>query len=203
MAAFHYAGRARGLRAPRGTDPGSLPRLISFFGMRPILAIDVNGVLVPDVVMPGKPPDGWRDTWTVPGGYPVRYCPDHGIKLQAVARATGAELVWCTMWEDEANTDLAPLVGLPPLPVVPMGPGKMGLRFSIPGVTVGMGKARRMAAWAGARPFCWLEDEPDAAQELARHPVPHLVIGVDPLEGLQDRHLIRAAAWLSALAGAA
>jgi hypothetical protein len=37
-----------------------------------------------------------------------------GVRLAALP----CDLVWATTWEDEANTEIAPRLGLPPLPVV-------------------------------------------------------------------------------------
>ncbi|WP_443064246.1 hypothetical protein [Streptomyces sp. NBC_00525] len=39
-------------------------------------------------------------------------------RLGPLLAALPCELVWATTWEDEANIDLAPRLGLPPLPVV-------------------------------------------------------------------------------------
>lgn len=172
---------------------------------RPVLAVDVDGVLNALSTGP-RPPDGWRDA-TVKG-FRIRHNPDHGRQLLAVAAGTGAELAWCTTWEDDANEHIAPLVGLPRLPVVPMEPGfaandvlaRAGFplrhKFSAH-PSVGEVKAAAMAAWARDRPFCWLDDEPDAAMRLTHHPVPHLVIRVDGRAGLGDHHLRKASGWLA------
>lgn len=165
---------------------------------RPILAVDVDGVL--NALSRGAPEPGWQDTQVLPGqpyasGFRIRCNPGHGARLLGIAQETGAELTWCTTWEDLANEHIAPLVGLPELPVVPVSTGKTRTRS-----TVGEMKSAGMRAYAGDRPFCWLDDEPDAAHELRSCPVPHLVVEVDPETGLQDRHFAEARAWLLALA---
>lgn len=168
-------------------------------GTRPILAVDVDGVL--NACSRGaNPPRGWADTRAM--GFRIRYNPAHGARLLDIAEATGAELVWCTTWEGLANEHIGPLVGLPALPFVPLDDARReasrGLKFS-QSPSTGNVKAAAIRAWAGDRPFCWLDDEPDAASELASHPVPHLVVQPRTNEGLQEHHFRRAAEWLSAL----
>jgi hypothetical protein len=155
---------------------------------KPILAVDVDGVL--NACGRGSnPPRGWEDTRVL--GFRIRYNRTHGRRLLDIAEATGAELVWCTTWEALAVEHIAPLVGLPEMPWVPTGRDDL--------TTIGCLKATALAAWAGDRPFCWLDDEPDATAELKSHPVPHLVVRVDSRSGLQDHHFRRAAEWLAAL----
>jgi hypothetical protein len=166
---------------------------------RPILAVDVDGVL--NALSRGEPPEGWQDTRVQVaghGGFRIRYNPSHGARLLAIAEETGAELVWCTTWEEHANTYIRQLVGLPELPWVPMEPGRAGRKFS-EYRSVGKTKAAAMRAYAGDRPFCWLDDEPDAGDELRSLAVPHVVIEVDERTGLQDKHFEMARAWLLAM----
>lgn len=161
----------------------------------PILAVDVDGVLNA-LSRGGAPPKGWEDHRVL--GYRIRVNPSHGAALLALAAEHGAQLTWCTTWENLANDHIAPLIGLPSLPVAPMEPGRAGRKFS-EHVSIGVTKAAAIRAYAGDRPFCWLDDEPDAARELADLKVPHRVIRVDPRAGLQDHHLRKAAAWLAGL----
>lgn len=167
---------------------------------RLILAVDVDGVL--NACNDGPPAPGWQDTRVRPHGessrgFRIRHNPAHGARLLAIAEETGAELTWCTTWEELANEHIAPLVGLPELPFVPMEPGHEGLKFS-ERRSVGYTKAAAMRAYAGDRPFCWLDDEPDAAAELRDCPVPHLVVEVAESAGLKAEHFETARAWLAA-----
>lgn len=162
---------------------------------RPILAVDVDGVL--NAISHGKPEPGWQDARG--GSFRITYNPGHGARLLAIAEETGAELTWCTTWEEMANRYIRQLVGLPELPWVPMEPGRAGQKFS-EHRSVAMTKAMAMRAYAGARPFCWLDDEPDAADELRSCPVPHLVVYVAESRGLQDEHFEAARSWLAGLA---
>lgn len=162
---------------------------------RPILAVDVDGVL--NALSGGTPPRGWEDHRA--NGFRIRCNPSHGSALMVLAAEHGAELTWCTTWEGLANDYIAPLVGLPSLPVVPMEPGRRGPRKFSEYVSVGVTKAAAMRAYAGDRPFCWLDDEPDAARELRDCTVPHRVVRVDSRAGLQDHHLRKAATWLAGI----
>lgn len=160
----------------------------------PILAVDIDGVL--NAISGGPPPEGWQDTKVK--GFRIRYNPAHGAQLLALAAECQAELIWCTTWQEMANQYIRHLVGLPELPWVPMGPGRSGLKPS-EYRPVGAMKAAAMRAYVGDRPFCWLDDEPDAADELRTHPAPHLVVYVHEEMGLQDGHLAQARAWLASL----
>ena len=114
-----------------------------------------------------------------PRVFRLRVCQEHGPKLLAVAEQTGAELVWCTRWWWMANYLMGPLIGLPELPCVPM-------RAS---------KAEALIAWAGERPVCWLDDEPEPEPECG-WPAPWKVIAVNAACGLSDADLETARAWL-------
>jgi hypothetical protein len=165
---------------------------------RPLLLVDVDGVLNA-FPRDGSVPEGWERTSvtvTGHGRFRITYNPGHGARLRELAAEAGAELAWCSTWEGLANTHIAPLVGLPALPWVPLELGRTGLRFS-EYRSVGCVKAIALQAWAGGRPFCWLEDEPDAADELDRLGITNaVVVQVDDSTGLQDMHFDRARAWL-------
>lgn len=122
--------------------------------------------------------------------------PAHGPSLLELAESTGAELAWASYWCDHANEWIAPRIGLPELPFVPI-PQYPG---SAEGRSLGAWKARHVAAWAERRPFVWFEDEPDATECITGEPdvAEHLLVEIDPLTGLTDEHLGVAATWLRA-----
>ncbi|MEO3788551.1 hypothetical protein ABGB12_34940 [Actinocorallia sp. B10E7] len=69
-------------------------------------------------------------------------------------------------------------------------------------LTIGAWKAQHVAAWAGRRPFVWLDDEHNIASQLAKRRKAgevgeHLVVQVSPKSGLRDRHLVKAAKWFA------
>ncbi|GAA3152904.1 HAD domain-containing protein [Planomonospora alba] len=161
----------------------------------PLILLDVDGVLNPA----RRSSPRLRRHTCVLDGEPQRVLLDrrHGAKLLALARETGAELVWATRWEEQANTEIGPRVGLPDLPVVAVA----GAPSLLTGENV---KTRPVAAYARRRPFVWFDDHLTAADEdyLRGHPEvgDFLLVGVDPRTGLTDGQLARARSWLTAAA---
>ncbi|MFC4012754.1 HAD domain-containing protein [Nonomuraea purpurea] len=160
--------------------------------MKPLLLLDVDGVLNPM----GRPTPGFRRYNCTIGAvvYTVHLNPRHGRRLLDLAISTGSELVWATTWEHHANEWIAPRIGLPPLPVIPLSPdppSEFGEMFKTPHV----------AAFAGRRPFVWFDDQVWAEDEeyLRVHQglTDFLLIHVDPARGLTSRHLGMAHEWLT------
>jgi hypothetical protein len=164
----------------------------------PIVFLDVDGPLNPYEAEPTHPegyrthrmrPEGWDD----PGLRPltVYLNPSHGPKIMALP----GEAVWATTWEDDANTWIAPAIGLPELPVVhwPADP-----RFD----RELFWKTEPLVAWAAGRTFVWIDDQiTDADLEFvdAEHPGEALLYWVDPAVGLVDRDFEAIQWWLRSL----
>ncbi|WP_454613173.1 HAD domain-containing protein [Streptomyces collinus] len=142
---------------------------------RPLLFLDVDGPLIPF----GSPAGAAAP---VGDGNPLlaRLDPGVGARLMGL----GCDLVWATTWMEEANTVVAPRIGLPRLPVLEWPEpaartGPRGLHW----------KTRALVEWAGPRPFIWVDDEINAVDRQwveAAHPGPYLLHRVDPAEGLTD-----------------
>ena len=99
--------------------------------VRPMLFLDVDGTVLPTAGV--KRPatlEEWHATWQHPSNpHLAAIVPEHGRRLLALA----CELVWATAWMDDANRVIAPILGLPELPVADLGdlPGsttRCGLR---------------------------------------------------------------------------
>ncbi|MGW4158001.1 hypothetical protein [Streptomyces sp. NPDC004788] len=61
-----------------------------------------------------------------------------------------------------------------------------------------------LSAWAGGRPYVWLDDEitaPDRAWTGAHHPAPALLHRVDPRTGLGEADYAAVARWVAGLGG--
>lgn len=167
----------------------------------PLILVDVHGVLSPDL------PCGGPGCPCHPGRIVIRHelkgrthrmtvNPAHGPQLTTLAAEFGAELAWCTSWEDVANEVIGPAVGLPRLPVVPYPPMPRALRAD--GMPLGIWKAQHAVAYAGDRPFVWFEDEGAAAAAmltLARNSC--LVLVTDRQVGLTAGHLVQAREFLA------
>jgi hypothetical protein len=82
--------------------------------MRPILLLDVDGVLNA-LHPPFRAPDTWED-WQQAKieGITITYSPEMGRRLMALE----ADIHWLTTWEHMANKYIGPLLGLPELPVI-------------------------------------------------------------------------------------
>lgn len=104
-------------------------------------------------------------------------------------------------WEEEANTEIAPRIGLPPLPVVtwpePTAEHErenqwFGLHW----------KTRTIVAWADGRPFAWVDDEiTDADRDWvsAHHHSRALLHHVVSSRGLTDDDFVALDQWLRSL----
>jgi hypothetical protein len=149
----------------------------------PLFLIDVDGVLNP-YAAPACPP-GYTEHEIFPGEDPVRVCAAHGEWLLELA--VRFQLVWATAWADEANRRLAPLLGLPDLPVIGFSSVPFHPRDKLPAVI----------GYAGQQPLAWVDDQltAEANAWAARRRVPTLLIGIDPAEGLTRSVIDQALEW--------
>jgi hypothetical protein len=114
-----------------------------------LLFPDLDGTLIPFGGTGPYPEYGEPS----PAHFLSRLGPALGPRLLAL----GCEVVWATTWLDDANTVLAPWLGLPALPVVRWPQGEEGEE----GLS-GRGahwKTRPLVALAAGRPFVRLDDE--------------------------------------------
>jgi HAD domain in Swiss Army Knife RNA repair proteins len=157
-------------------------------GERPLLFLDVDGVIALSVFSDGLPPGEMRES---PLGF--IYLPDRtgGLVRQLAAHF---DIVWATGWEHHANTGL-----LSPL----------GLREELPVLTFGKKarsgssewKLKRVNAYAGRRPAAWLDDNLVERHErwAAERPQPTLLVPVDPRSGLTQDHVEQLVRWAERL----
>ncbi|MGI5359530.1 HAD domain-containing protein [Streptomyces sp. CA-252508] len=177
--------------------------------MRPVLLVDVDGPLNPYAAKPYRRPEGYRThrlltpRWEAAErrrlteqGLPnkpvkplrVWLDPAHGPALAALP----FDLVWATTWEEEANTFIAPVLGLPRLPFI---------AWATPRVLPEGGvfwKTPEIVAWAEGRAFAWIDDEiteADRAWVAERHSGPALLHRVDPRRGLTSDDFAALTAW--------
>jgi hypothetical protein len=155
---------------------------------RPILLVDVDGVLNP-----------WEAEY-VPAGYAefeffpgerVMLCPAHGELLTSLAESF--ELVWATAWEHNANRLICPVLGLPDLPVV---------EFPLSGRDLFFRKLPSVIEAVGDRPCAWIDDVhlPDHYEWARERSIPTLIVDIDPAEGFTRAVAEHLARWAAALA---
>jgi len=159
---------------------------------RALLFLDVDGPLLP---FGGRPQRGPRVTMDVPHLGRLRL--DTGPRLAGLP----CTLVWATTWLEDANTEIAPRLGLPELPVVtwPDPTGAQAREEQWLGLCW---KTSTVVTWAAGRPFAWVDDEiTDADREWVseHHQGPALLRSVDASCGLTDQDFSVLEAWLGGL----
>ena len=157
----------------------------------PLLFLDIDGTLLPFGRQMRRAPEG-----AASDSYLARLDPRAGSRLAVLP----CDLVWASTWEDVANVEMAPRMGLSPLPVVrwpePSAEDELedrwfGLHW----------KTRTLVAWAGGRPFAWVDDEiTDADRDwvAARCHGRALLHQVDAAQGLTDADCKALDGWLRA-----
>ncbi len=156
---------------------------------RPLLLVDVDGVLSLFGFPPESPPSG---AMALIDGLPHLLSRETAARLNCLAGAY--EVAWCTGWEERAGEHLPHLLGLPAgWPHVPLGGAGR------PGTSVaGHWKLDAIDAFAGrTRPLAWIDDALDAACDAwaAARPGPTLLVPTHPAVGLTAADAERLRHW--------
>jgi len=131
--------------------------------------------------------DDWNDTWQNPSNpHLASITAAHGPRL----RQMPCDIIWATAWMHDANRVIAPILGLPDLPVADLGalPDVDDPTWSEGDEAAALNwKTRALVALASGRPFAWADDEltnVDRAWVSAHHTGPALLHRVDSSCGL-------------------
>jgi hypothetical protein len=158
---------------------------------RPLLLVDVDGVISLFGFDRGQPPAGrWQSVDGIPH-YISAVAGEHLLALSEVF-----ELAWCTGWEEKANEYLPAALGLlGPLPHLSFG--------SAGPVAHAHWKLAEIDRFAGQeQPVAWIDDAHDHrchAWADARG-APTLLIGTDPAVGITAEHTEVLRRWAAAQA---
>lgn len=152
-------------------------------GHKPLLMVDVDGVISLYGFDPASPPAG---SFVTVDGMVHLISATAGEHLRALANSF--ELVWCTGWEERADEYLPHVLGLDrPIPhlVLEAGAGMPSKRAAID-------------VHAGpVRPVAWIDDShtPACAAWAASRPGATLLVTTAPTVGLTGRDVARLTAW--------
>ena len=138
--------------------------------MRPLLLLDVDGVLNPTGT---TVPPGYERCSS--NSYDVLISPRHGAWLRDLASTF--ELVWATTWGESAGPIFGALLGLPEMAVVAIDPAKQGTP-----------KLPAVARFVGDRWLAWVDDElfEDAFAWAAGRPAGTLLVRTSGSAGLSE-----------------
>lgn len=157
---------------------------------KPLLMVDVDGVISLFGFAPSRPPPG---RFVLVDGIPHLISATAGDHLRALADAF--ELAWCTGWEEKADEHLRLLLELP---------------SSCPHLTFDGETPCRQAHWKLAaieryasreRPIAWVDDSHDeaCASWAAARSGPVLLVTTEPAVGITGSHAARLLAWAEEL----
>jgi len=159
---------------------------------RPLLFVDVDGVVSLFGFPPDRPPAG---RFQLVDGIPHYLSSAAGEHLRALSERF--EMVWCSGWEEKASEHLPHALAL--------GRSYPHLTFARhPGRAHAHWKLDEIAAHAGARPLAWIDDAHDDecrawAAERERAGSPTLLVTTVPALGLTAEHVETLTAWAEPL----
>lgn len=117
---------------------------------------------------------------------------DWGAILSDMADQAEATLFWHTFWENEANTDIGPRIGLTELEVAPMVCRKFGDRDSVSAIK-GWSAVTWMETNYPGEPFIVVDDdiglETYLRMNMEGNSTPYAFILVDEMEGLSEANI--------------
>lgn len=172
---------------------------------RPVLLLDVDGVLCP--VRDNERPGGYHapsaefrsasyEHWGTGETIELWISPSNAERLALLAKVF--EIVWATGWAHHANRVIGPLHGLPDLRFVELSWSEdmrsLESSWKLPAVARYVGDDQ---------PCVWIDDDirPDAEQWAANRPGRTLLIPVDHRVGLTDQAVERALSFARAEGG--
>jgi hypothetical protein len=175
---------------------------------RPLLLMDVDGVLnAANRSQNAKVYSIFKAGGSEPGkGFLIHF--QHALNGWLAELADHFHLVWCTTWDDVANTALAPHLGLPTLPVIPTieaeQPHHLEAMTHLPRMI--HWKTSVVVAYVGKRPYAWIDDDFSPVDQgwaaaRTRDIAPTYHLAIRSSAGLQRHHVDKLIAWAISLRG--
>jgi hypothetical protein len=169
---------------------------------KPLLLVDIDGVLSLFGFPPHAPPEG---SLHFIDGLPHFLSSTAARHLLALVSLF--ELVWCSGWEEKADEHLPHLLGLPRgLPHLSFGgrsdAGDAGATGAAAGKSIhGHWKLAAIDAYAGLRPLAWIDDCLDEACHAwaDARAAPTLLVQTTPASGLTEREASELVGWTRGL----
>ncbi len=158
---------------------------------KPLLLIDVDGVISLFGFDPSRPPAGRFEMVDGIAHFLSASAGEHMRQLSG-----WFELVWCTGWEEKANEYLPLALGLPAtLPLVSFAPCErpVSAHWKVAGIESSIDPSR---------PLAWVDDAHDErCHAWARtREAPTLLVSTDPRTGLLETHVRMLKDWAESLA---
>jgi hypothetical protein len=152
---------------------------------RPVLFVDVDGVISLVGFHPSEPPPGRFHS--IDG---IIHCIGSDAAARLAKLAQRYELVWATGWEEKANEYLVHILGMPnELPVLTFdGRAVFGSSHW---------KLEAIEDYARGRPAAWLDDNLDERAEAwaRKRKEPTLLVLTESALGITDEHVERLLSW--------
>lgn len=158
---------------------------------RPLLLVDIDGVISLFGFDHGRPPDG---RFVAVDGIPHFLSIEAADQLRALSEEF--ELVWCSGWEEKADEHLPLALGLP------TGWAHLSFEDRVDGDRRHW-KLASIDRYAAQRPLAWIDDAHDNSCHAwaASRGAPTLLVATRPETGLTAAHAAQLRAWARALAG--
>lgn len=164
---------------------------------KPLILLDVDGPLNPYAAK--TTPEGYTAhkmhpaSWVATTPLTVRLNPLHGPALMSL----GAEVIWATTWEHDANEWIGPHIGLPELEVIEWDTNRKWTNRNL------YWKTPEIIEWAKINypnnPFIWIDDECTRRDrnEIAFHTDGlGTTLQISPKFGLRDTDFAKLQKWM-------